>query len=131
MPSRPPVASTGWPATCTQQPQRTGPAWPVSGWPDGTNRRRLIPAERSLSSVCLVKVRSEGVGQLHEPQDPASTATLGDRIPSKAVFGLLRDVYPDEATRYRFGRGPSDSYTKFQLNDETSVARFTRTSHVR
>ena len=120
VPSSPPVASTGRPATCPQQPHRTGPvwpvsggprgagcggvpqphravvaaggqhraachlppaaprtgpAWPVSGGPDGASRRRLISAERSLSSVCLVKVRSEGVGQLHEPQDPASTAT--------------------------------------------------------
>ncbi len=69
------VASTGMPATRPQPPQSTAPVWPVSVGPDGASRRRLISAERSLSSACLVKVRSEGVGQLHEPQDSASTAT--------------------------------------------------------
>src|SRR5262249_36063544 len=102
--SSPQVASTGPPNACPQQPQRTGPVGKDSLEPNGTSRRRLISAERSSSSVCLVKARSEGMGQLHEPQDPASTATPRGTCPLQSRIRPLREVYPDEATRYQFGR---------------------------
>ena len=52
---------------------------------------------------------------------PRNSDEHSSGLGSDAGGGLIA-VDSGEATRYRFGRGPADSDTMFQLNDETSVA---------